>query len=42
MAENLAIDDFALQASDMAQIAALEIHTSCFFFHRDSKIVKCK
>ena len=42
MAQNLAIDDLALHASDIAQIAALEIHTICFFFHRDPKIVKCK
>ena len=40
MAENLAIFDFELDASEVAQIAALDTATSSFFSHRDPAIVK--
>ncbi len=40
MAENLAIFDFELDASDTAQIASLDTGTSSFFSHRDPAIVK--
>jgi len=40
MAENLAIFDFELDASDMAQISTLDTGTSSFFSHRDPGIVK--
>lgn len=40
MAENLDIFDFQLDASEMAQIEALETGTSSFFSHRDPAIVK--
>jgi 2,5-diketo-D-gluconate reductase A len=40
MVENLAIDDFALDAEDMARIATLETGRSLFFSHRDPGIVK--
>jgi 2,5-diketo-D-gluconate reductase A len=40
MAENLAIFDFVLDATDMASIAKLETGQSCFFSHRDPAIVK--
>jgi 2,5-diketo-D-gluconate reductase A len=40
MAENIAVFDFALDANDMARIAALDTATSSFFSHRDPAIVK--
>lgn len=40
MAENLAVLDFELAASDMKSIAALDTKTSSFFDHRDPAIVK--
>ena len=40
MAENLAIFDFELDASEIAQIATLDKGTSSFFSHRDPAIVK--
>lgn len=40
MVENLAIFDFALDADDQAQIAAIDTKTSSFFSHRDPAIVK--
>lgn len=40
MAENLAVFDFALDADDMARIAALDANTSSFFSHRDPAMVK--
>jgi len=40
MAENLAIFDFVLDASDIAQIATLDKNTSSFFSHQDPAIVK--
>jgi 2,5-diketo-D-gluconate reductase A len=40
MAENLAIFDFELDASDTAQIASLDTGTSRFFSHRDPAIIK--
>jgi len=40
MAENLAIFDFELDATDVSQIATLDIGTSSFFSHRDPAIVK--
>jgi 2,5-diketo-D-gluconate reductase A len=40
MAENLAVFDFALDASDLAAIASLETGTSSFFSHRDPAIVQ--
>ena len=40
MAENIAVFDFALDADEMAQIAALDTATSSFFSHRDPAIVK--
>lgn len=40
MAENFAINDFALSADDMLPIAALDTATSAFFSHRDPAIVE--
>lgn len=40
MAENFAINDFALSADDMLHIAALDTATSAFFSHRDPAIVE--
>lgn len=40
MAENFAINDFALSADDMLRIAALDTATSAFFSHRDPAIVE--
>jgi 2,5-diketo-D-gluconate reductase A len=40
MAENLAIFDFELDATDVSQIATLDTGTSSFFSHRDPAIVK--
>jgi 2,5-diketo-D-gluconate reductase A len=40
MLENLAVQDFELDADDMAQIAQLETGVSSFFSHRDPAIVK--
>lgn len=40
MVENMAVFDFALSDEDMAAISKLETGTSCFFSHRDPKIVK--
>jgi sugar lactone lactonase YvrE len=40
MAENLAIFDFDLDASDTAEIASLDTGISGFFSHRDPAIVK--
>ncbi len=40
MAENLAVFDFELDASDMASISTLDTRTSSFFSHRDPAIVK--
>ena len=40
MAKNLAIFDFELDASEIAQIATLDKGTSSFFSHRDLAIVK--
>lgn len=40
MAENIAIFDFELEASDMARIATLDTNTSSFFSHRDPAMVK--
>jgi diketogulonate reductase-like aldo/keto reductase len=40
MAENLNIFDFELGTEDMTLIASLDMKTSCFFDHRDPKIVK--
>lgn len=40
MAENFAIFDFELDATDVAQIATLETGASSFFSHRDPAIVK--
>ncbi|MFP5596062.1 aldo/keto reductase [Kluyvera sp. 142486] len=40
MAENFAINDFALSDDDMLHIAALDTATSAFFSHRDPAIVE--
>jgi 2,5-diketo-D-gluconate reductase A len=40
MAENLAVFDFHLDASDVARIAKLETAASSFFSHRDPAMVK--
>jgi 2,5-diketo-D-gluconate reductase A len=40
MAENLAIFDFQLDATDVSTISRLETGTSSFFSHRDPSIVK--
>lgn len=40
MAENFAINDFALSAEDMACIANLDAGSSAFFDHRDPAMVK--
>lgn len=40
MAENFAINGFALSADDMLHIAALDTATSAFFSHRDPAIVE--
>ena len=40
MTENINVLDFELNADDMAAIATLDTKTSCFFDHRDPKMVK--
>lgn len=40
MAENIAINDFALSAADMDRIAMLDAGSSAFFDHRDPAMVK--
>ena len=40
MAENIAIFDFDLDATDAAQMASLDTGTSSFFSHRDPAVVK--
>lgn len=40
MAENIAINDFALSETDMASIATLDTGSSAFFDHRDPAMVK--
>ena len=39
--ENFNVFDFELTKEDMEKIAALDTHTSCFFSHRDPKMVEC-
>jgi len=38
--ENFNVFDFELTKEDMEKIAALDTHTSCFFSHRDPKMVE--
>jgi 2,5-diketo-D-gluconate reductase A len=40
MLENINVLDFELSAEDMAAITTLDTKTSCFFDHRDPKMVK--
>lgn len=40
MIENISVFDFELDAEDMAAITTLDTKTSCFFDHRDPKMVK--
>ena len=40
MIENISIFDFELSQEDMAEIGKLDTKTSCFFDHRDPKMVK--
>ena len=38
--ENFNVFDFELAKEDMEKIAALDTKTSCFFSHRDPKMVE--
>ena len=38
--ENFNVFDFELTKEDMEKIAALDTNTSCFFSHRDPKMVE--
>lgn len=40
MVENLDVFDFALTDDEMARIATLDTHASCFFDHRDPHVVE--